>query len=113
FVIEDDGRHLHVEVALDEPFGVRRAEIIFEEQRLGLRVLFQTDDAVPVNAVLGIPTAIAGAGVHDAAFADGGTGSPPHTATRGAPRPDLLRREVVCVSNVGIAAAALRGVSIN
>src|SRR5438270_365619 len=78
FVIEDDGRHLHIQVALDEPLRVRWAEVILEEQRLGLRVLFQPDDAVAVDAVLGIPSAVAGAGVHDAAAADRGPGSPPH-----------------------------------
>src|SRR5262249_54896136 len=107
FVVEDDGRDLHVEVSLPEPLGVVGAIVVLEQQRFGLRVGLEADNAVAVDAVLGVPAAVARAGVHDAGLADRRAGASPHAAAGGSPRSDFFGGEVVHISHVGIAAAAL------
>ena len=44
---------------------------------------------------------------------DRGAGASPHSATRRSPRADFIRRQIVDVDHIRIAAAALRGVRVD
>ena len=41
-VVEDGGRHLHIEIALHQPLGVGRSVVVHQQQRLRLRDLAST-----------------------------------------------------------------------
>src|SRR5262245_12185703 len=112
-VIEDRRSDLHVQVALPEPLGVGGAVIIDQVHGFRLRVLLHPDDAVPIDAVLRVPGAVARARVQDTRGTYCGAGPAPHPATWRPPRADLVGGQVVGVDHVRIAAAALRGVRID
>ena len=112
-VVENGGRHLHVEIALDQPLGVGRSVIVHQVQTLGLGILLHADDAVAVESVLRIPAAVARSGVHGPIRADRRTGASPHAAARRSPTPHLVGGQIVGVGHVRIAAAALRAVRVD
>ena len=105
--VEDGPGHIHVEVALAQPEGVRRRIPVLQLERFGLRVLLHADDRLPVDLALRIVVAVAGPRVDRAVLANRRTGARPQTAAARQVLTDLLRGEVVAVERVGIAAAAL------
>src|SRR5260370_27696989 len=83
--VENGRRHLHVQIALPQPRGVRRAVVVHKFERLGLRLLLDPNDPVAKAADLWVEIAVARSGVHDAGGADGWAATAPHAAARGTP----------------------------
>ena len=108
-VLEDRAGDVHVEVALAQPEGVGRREPVLHLHRLGRRVLFGRDDRLAEDLLLGEVVAVAAAGIDAAVLANRRAQPRPQPAAAGIEAADLLRRQVVRVELVRVAAAALRG----
>ena len=102
-------RRVEVEVALPHPVRVRRRVPVLQLERLRLRVLLDADERLTVDLLRGDVVAVAAARVDGAVLADRRSGPRPQPAAAGRPVADLLRREIVRVEVVRIAAASLRG----
>src|SRR5262245_3312092 len=113
FVIKDGRRHLHVQIALDEPFSVGMSVVVDQVQTLGLRILLHADDTVAVNPVLRIPASVTRSCIHRPVGADGGAGASPHASTCRSPTPHFVAGEIIRISRIRIAAATLSRVNVD